>query len=148
MSLGSTIAELFSSLFKNRCNNSDFQMKIKYQEKENKKYWKNRYKSYFAESSIEELDLMRSLVDSNNTPVTTSFDVDSVYRKVKVCGVEENLYQVIDKEESETMYYGSSQLIWRVRITVPVFKTFKKEFNKYGRPRLSGFGRKEGGVNE
>ena len=126
--------EAIASLF---CRSPEAQVqriKIKQAEKEDKKFWSNRYRQIFAEAEIEELELMRDLVDSNNEPQQTYIDLHD--REIKVDGIKENLYQVIESSAEYDNYicFPNDYLI--VRITVPAFKTFKKEFNKYGRNRI------------
>ena len=111
-------------------------LKIKHAAEEDKKFWSNRYRQIFAEAEIEELELMRDLVDKNNEPQQTYIDIDLDDREIKVDGIKENLYQVIESSAEYNNYicFPNDYLI--VRITVPAFKTFKKEFNKYGRNRI------------
>lgn len=101
-----------------------------------RRYWKNRFLDIFADANIEELTLMKNLVDSDNQFQITCLDIDDETRKVKVGGIEENLYQSIDSLEGKDVYDLYQPEEMKVRITVTVFKQFKKKFNKYGRPRI------------
>ena len=112
-------------------------LKIKEQKRANKEYQKNQYRRIFAHAEIEELILMRELVDSNNTPQVMTFDIDKWYREVKKDGVKENLYQVVGvKTIPGPTPWIDAEKYDIVRITITVFDDFKKEFNKYGRNRI------------
>jgi len=73
----------------------------------------------------------------NNFPQLTSLNIrtDSS-REVKVNGIQEKLYQVVEDTTVGNTYGYNKTARLTVRITVPVFSYFKKEFNKYGRCRL------------
>lgn len=101
--------------------------------KSDRKFWKNRLKNIFAEAGIDELQFMKSLIDSNNTPQRLTFRFEKSLRRVKVNNTVEYLYQCVgDGEDS----YGDRYYL--VRISVPVFGRFKKAFRKHGECRISG----------
>ncbi|MCR5457088.1 MAG: hypothetical protein K6F14_03325 [Clostridiales bacterium] len=104
--------------------------------KSDKEYWNKRLRQIFAECDLNELRLLRNLADSDNKPLkTNAIPLDDYSREVKVNGIKENLYQIIEQYTSNTYGYSEPDSV-KVRISVPVFKRFKKEFNKYGRCRL------------
>lgn len=118
------------------CNNQNEIKKYKYKQKEikksNKNFWKNAYKRLFADCGIEELKLMNELVKNNNSFVCTDLnEIHSDY-KIKSGGVEEKLYQILCEEKDA---WGADVKI-KVRITVFLYKKFKKQFKKYGKCRI------------
>lgn len=100
--------------------------------KSDRKFWKNRLKDILAQAELDELLLMKSLVDSNNTPQVSTF-YEKSSRRIKVNNTVEYLYQYIDAGEDS---YGDRYYL--VRISVPVFSRFKKAFRKHGECRISG----------
>lgn len=136
-SLIKSISSFFSSLFNRSSEAQLYKAKKRDSNKRDKKYWNNRLQQIFAECDLEELILMRDLVDSDNTPQETHLCVcHNEYRILKTNGVKEYVYQLINNNSTYNDYGDIDEVNICVRITDPLFKRFKKEFNKYGRCRL------------
>jgi hypothetical protein len=137
MSWITSVVESISSFFNRSSETQLFKAKVRESNKIDRIFWKKRFQQVFAECDLDELELIRNLVDSNNTPQKTKLDVcNNDYREVKVNGVKEQMYQLLKTTSSENEYGFIGSVTNTVRITVPVFKQLKKEFNKYGRCRL------------
>lgn len=94
---------------------------------------KNTFKFIFDEATVEELLLMKRLVDSDNQPQRVEDKFDWGSRKVRICDIDEPLYEIVN--ECVVSLSGFS-LFCKVNINVIVFERFKKAFEKYGAPRV------------
>ena len=137
MSWISSVVEAISSFFNRSSEAQLFKAQVREDQKSDRVFWKKRFQQIFAECDLDELMLIRDLVDSDNKPQKTKLNVcNNGFREVKVNGVEEQLYQLIKSTPLGNKYGYIDSVTSTVRITVPVFKQLKKEFNKYGRCRL------------
>ena len=104
MSWISSIIESISSFFNRSSEAQVLKIKMRESKKSDKKFWDNRLRQIFAECDLDELRLLRDLADSDNKPLKTKV-IPSVdhSREVKVNGIKENLYQII--EHTETLLF-------------------------------------------
>lgn len=136
MSWISSLIESIASFFNRSSEAQVLKIKMRESKKSIKEFWDRRLRQIFAECDLDELRLLRDLADSDNKPIKTNVIPSVNYsREVKFNGIKENLYQIIEQYTSDAYGYSEIHSV-KVRISVPVFKHFKKEFNKYGRCRL------------
>ena len=143
-----TIASAITSIFTTSQEIKKLKYSIREQKKRKEVQIKLQYQRIFAQASVAELSLMKKLVESNNAPqrITDNDEVpySSACREVVHNDVEENLYQILSTEKAYYPYnYDYDTPKVELRITVPVFETFKKEFLKHGIQRLPNKKNKE-----